>query len=73
MESIMSSTNPVIAGALEALDQARVALDAAHKRLFDSDAIPDRDDLVETSTLVGAVSENMMKLNMLLTGRYAAN
>ncbi|MGA2539459.1 MAG: hypothetical protein ABSF53_25865 [Terracidiphilus sp.] len=69
----MSSTDPAVTGALQALNAVRKALGEAHQRLVASAGVPDLEDLAETSTLVGAVSENLMKVNMLMIGRYVAN
>jgi hypothetical protein len=69
----VSSTDPVITGILQTLDASRKALDEAHAALFASASVPDIADLAETSTLVGAVSENLMKVNGLMVGRFVAN
>lgn len=71
----VSSTDPVITGALAALDAARKALGEAHQRLADSNAVPDVADIAETTTLVAAVAENLMKggVNGLMIGRAIAD
>lgn len=69
----VSSADPVITGALAALDAARKTLGEAHERLADSNAVPDVADIAETTTLVAAVAENLMKVNGLMIGRSIAN
>lgn len=63
----------MITEALAALDAARKALGEAHHRLADSNAVPDVADIAETTTLVAAVAENLMKVNGLMIGRSIAN
>jgi hypothetical protein len=45
----------------------------AHERLAESAAVPDVGDVAETTTLVAAVAENMMKVNSLMVGRAIAD
>jgi hypothetical protein len=73
MDVSVSSTDPVIAGTLQALDTARKTLGDAYERLAESAAVPDVGDVAETTTLVAAVAENMMKVNSLMVGRAIAN
>jgi hypothetical protein len=65
----MSSTDPAVTGALQALDAARRALGEAHQHLAASTAVPDVADIAETTSLVAAVSENLHKVNGLMVGR----
>jgi hypothetical protein len=69
----VSSTDPVIVGVLQALEASRKALGEAHRSLAAAAAVPDLSDLGETTALVGAVAENLMKVNGLMVGRYVAN
>jgi hypothetical protein len=61
----VSSMDPTVIGALRRLDQARQVLADAHTMLrSDAGAVPDIDDLVETGTLVAAVTEQLTGVNM---------
>jgi hypothetical protein len=52
----VSSADPVIIGALAALDATRKTLGEAHQRLADSNAVPDVADIAETTTLAAAAA-----------------
>lgn len=69
----MSSTDPAVTGALQALDAAWRALADAHQRLIASDAVPEVEDIAAATTLVAAVSENALKVNGLMIGRAIAD
>jgi hypothetical protein len=65
----MSSTDPTTIKTLQHLDQARRVLAGAQNMLRASPAAaPDIDDLMETGTLVAAVTAQLAELNVRMIG-----
>jgi hypothetical protein len=71
--SEVSSTDPTTIGVHRALHEALNSAREARHRLDEGTAAPDLDDLVELSTLLTALSENVMAVNseMMTKARQA--